>query len=315
MEITQRRTQAQARIRRRGSLAGAALASLLAIALICPSAADAGVLGGVRHTRDHYRNTMPRTVRADHPAILPVAAAIRTVSHDPLEQIAMVNDVTHLLVDYDDDERVYGANEFHATFEEMLARRREAGWIYLRDDCDGRAVFAAHLLATLGIPWRLEASYWKEHAWIVATVRGVDYDLLDLRAGAPETNRVSYKLFGKMFVRPSRRPPAFSWRRAWAERTQRNYHVGMTLGLLSIDSTPESQNQRYATDWTARVPNGKISPVDPRALTAKVAGFPLGEPLNVSALAAERTAPAEKASSAPGVALGVTTGSPASGGN
>ena len=107
-----------------------------------------------RHTREHFRHDMAATVRPDHPAIVPVAAAIRAVTSNPLEQIVMVNDVTHLLVDYDDDERVYGTDEFHATLDEMLARRRQSGWLYLRDDCDGRAVFAAHVLAALGIAWR-----------------------------------------------------------------------------------------------------------------------------------------------------------------
>lgn len=288
------------------------MACVFASAQLAPTIAEAGILGGIRHTRDHFRNTMPGTVRADHPAIVPVAAAIRAVTTNPVEQLAMVNDVTHLLVDYDDDDRVYGSAEFHATFDEMLTRRREAGWIYLRDDCDGRAVFAAHLLAALGIPWRFEASYWKEHAWIVARVNGRDYDLLDLRNGAPETNRISYKLVGHMFVRPSVRPPAFAWRRAWAQRTTRNHEIGMKLGILTIDSTPTAQRERFATDWTSRVPHGSISPIDERALTAKVAGFPYGEPLSVSALAGGRNTPAEKPAPAT-TGLAGTTSSPASG--
>jgi hypothetical protein len=228
---------------------------------------------------------MAASVRANHPAIAPVAAAIRAITTNPLQQLVMVNDVTHLLVDYDDDERVYGADEFHATFEEMLARRRESGWLYLRDDCDGRAVFAAHLLASLGISWRLEASYWKEHAWVVARVGGVDYDLLDLRGNAPETNRLSYKLFGHLFVRPSVRPPAFAWRRAWAQRTDRDIEKGLTLGLLTIDSTEDRQRERFATDWTTKSPDSRSSPLDSSALSAKVAGFPFGERLHVAAIA------------------------------
>jgi hypothetical protein len=238
-----------------------------------------------RHTREYFRTMMASTVRADHPAILPVAAAIRAVTTDPLEQLVMVNDVTHLLVDYDDDERVYGVPEFHATFDEMLARRRQSGWLYLRDDCDGRAVFAAHLLASLGIEWRLQASYWKEHAWVIARVNGVDYDLLDLRKNAPETARVSYKLFGHLFVRPSHPPPSFAWRHAWAERTGRNLKTGLELGLLTVDSTPGAMVERYAMDWTRKCPTGELSPVDDRALTTTVAGFPYGEPLHVAAIA------------------------------
>lgn len=232
---------------------------------------------------------MAATVRADHPAIVPVANAIRAVTSNPLEQIVMVNDVAHLLVDYDEDERVYGVAEFHATLDEMLARRRQAGWLYLRDDCDGRAVFAAHLLAALGIPWRLEASYWKEHAWVIARVNGVDYDLLDLRKNAPETDRVSYKLFGHFFVRASHQPPVFAWRRAWAQRTDRDLNAGLALGLLAVDSKPESKIERYATDWTQRCPTGQLSPVDDRVLTATIAGFPYGEPLHVAAVAAVKT--------------------------
>lgn len=248
---------------------------------------------------------MASLVRPDHPAILPVAAAIRAVTRNPLEQIVMVNDVTHLLVDYDEDERVYGVEEFHATFDEMLARRRQGGWLYLRDDCDGRAVFAAHLLSALGISWRLEASYWKEHAWIVARVNGADYDLLDLRRNAPETARLSYRVLGRHFVRSSVRPPPFAWRRAWAQNTRRDLTIGLRLGVLTPDSTATAKRERYATDWTAKAP-GKAQPLDDRAPLSRVAGFPLGEALRVDAIA--DVAPASKPVSAAS-ALGVSTGS------
>jgi hypothetical protein len=247
--------------------------------------------GHRRHTRDHFRNVMPDTIRADHPSIQGVVSSIRAVSGNPLEQIVIVNDVTHLLVDYDEDARVFGMEEFHATLDEMLARRRESGWIYLRDDCDGRAVFAAHLLAALGIPWRLEASFWKGHAWVVATVNGTDYDLLDLRKGAPETTRLSYRLLGRHFVRTSHPPPVFRWRRAWAERTAANFHIGMELGLLRPDSRPDFMRERYATDWTSRSPGGHFSPVENRWDSVAVAGFPFGEPIQASAaIAASRPA-------------------------
>lgn len=243
-------------------------------------------------TRDHshesrarFKKELGRTVRADHPAILPVVEAIRAVTQDPHEQLMMVHDVTHLLVDYDDDQRVYGQVEFHATLDEMIARRREAGWVYLRDDCDGRAVFAAHLLAGLGIQWRLEASYWKRHAWIVAILDGVEYDLLDLRKHAPETSEISYKVLGHWFVRATRPPPYFNWRRAWLDRTQGDLQLGLRLGLLELDSTPGHLHERFAVDWTQRHPEGKASPMDPRMLTAAYAGFPYGDPLHVAAIA------------------------------
>lgn len=283
------------------------LVALGALACCGPHFVTGSEHHNARHTRAYFKHEMAVQVRADHPAILPVAAAIRAVTTDPLQQIVMVNDVTHLLVDYDDDERVYGRDEFHATFEEMLARRREAGWLYLRDDCDGRAVFAAHLLASLGIPFRLEASYWKEHAWVVATVNGKDYDLLDLRRNAPETDKFSYRLIGKHFVRPSVQPPMFAWRKAWAQRTQRDLVIGLRLGLLALDSTPKYQHERYATDWTSKSP-GKTEAFDDRAPLAMIAGFPYGEPLRVEALASH--SPAAPASTGP--ALGVTTGSDSS---
>lgn len=235
--------------------------------------------------RYHFCHDLPKTVRADHPAILPVVAAIRAVTQDPREQLMMVNDVTHLLVDYDEDERVYGKIEFHATLDEMIARRRESGWVYLRDDCDGRAIFAAHLLAALGIPWRLEASYWKRHAWITATVAGVTYDLLDLRRDAPERRTWSYRLAGRWLTRPSRTPPFFNWRQAWADRTNSDLQIGLRLGLLETESDSGHLSERFAVDWTQVHPEGKASPLDPRSLTAKYAIFPYGEPLQIAALA------------------------------
>lgn len=308
MEKQERRNEAKtgARANLRRSAKALAVAVLGCVAgLAYPQDVTGAPAGYDRHTREHFRSDMPFTVKADHPAIRPVADAIRAVTRDPLEQIVMVNDITHLLVDYDEDERVYGAPEFHATFEEMLARRRAGGWLYLRDDCDGRAVFAAHLLANLGIAWRLEASFWKEHAWIVARVNGVDYDLLDLRRNAPETARLTYRLLGRHFVRPTQRPPAFGWRKAWADRTERNFKIGMTLGLLTLDSTPAQQHARYATDWTQRAPRDKASPYDARVLTAKVAGFPYGEALEVGAIAGNLPKPSSN-----GLTLGVTTSSP-----
>lgn len=241
---------------------------------------------------------MPQTIRTNHPAILPVAEAIRSVSSDPLEQLVLVNDVTHLLVDYDEDERVYGRPEYHATLDEMLARRRAHGWLYLRDDCDGRAVFAAHLLASLGIRWRLEASGWKQHAWVVAQVHGVEYDLLDLRPDAPELDRLSYRLVGRWVTPKSRRPPPFDWRRRWAAHP--NIDVGLRLGLLTVGSTPERLRERYSTDWVKQSPKADHSPLDERTLTAVCAGFPYGEPLHVGAIAA---APAPAAPSTTGASL------------
>jgi hypothetical protein len=287
----------------------ARVAVVFLFALLCSHPVTAGSGAFNRHTREYFRYEMPRSVRADHPVIVPVAEAIRAVTRKPLEQIVMVNDITHLLVDYDEDERVYGSTEFHATFEEMLAKRREAGWLYLRDDCDGRAVFAAHLLAALGIEWRLDASFWKQHAWIVARVNGVDYDLLDLRRDAPEIDHVSYKLIGRHFVRSTRRPPPFSWRRAWQDRTHGDVTIGLALGMLAIDSQPGRVHQRYATDWTQKSPAKSQSPIDARATGSVIAGFPYGEPRFVGALASA----SEPADPLPnGLAISVNTGAASS---
>jgi hypothetical protein len=260
-----------------------------------------------RNGLEYFRHDMWRTVRADHPAIVPIAAAIRAITHDPLQQLVMVNDVTTLLVEYDDDSRVYGLDDFHATLDEMIARRRAAGWVYLRDDCDGRAVFAAHLLAALGIPWRLEASYWKEHAWVVARVHGVEYDLLDLRNGSRETDRLGYKLIGHWFVRPSHPPPMFAWRDAWATQTKHNLQIGKLLGMVTLDSTEYAWHSRHSRDWTQISPGGRFSPPDDaRTLMAGIAGFPYGEALHVGALAGDAKRPQPKPA-ASGAVLGAAT--------
>lgn len=275
------------------------------VALNVSAAVNATEIPMDRHGLHYFRDHMWRTVRADHPAVVPVVAAIRAITQDPLQQLVIVNDVAHLLVDYDDDMRAYGAEDFHATLDEMLVRRRTAGWAYMRDDCDGRAVFAAHILAGLGIPWRLEASYWKEHAWIVARVNGREYDLLDLRKNARETDKLSYKLVGRFFVRPSNPPPPFSWREAWAGRTHRNLKIGQTLGMLTLDSTEAAMHRRHATDWTKKSPASTLPPLDDaRTLMAGVAAFPHGESLRIAALADAQPAP-QPANG--GVALGGAT--------
>lgn len=206
--------------------------------------------GQPRHGRGSFLHDLPKTVRPDHPAIVPVADAIRQVTRDPLEQLTVVHHVTHLLVDYDSDRRVYQRTEYHATLDEMIAQRRAHGWTRLRDDCDGRAVFAAHLLAALDIPWRLEVSFWKKHAWVSARINGTRYDLLDLRPSDPELQTASYRLLGRFLTRPSHPPPSFQWRTAWYARTGANVETGVTLGLLAADSRPGRFRERFAVNWT-----------------------------------------------------------------
>src|SRR5690606_37699445 len=109
---------------------------------------------------------------------------------------------------------------------------------------------------------------------------------------------------GRHFVRESHRPPAFAWRRAWAERTGSDIDVGLTLGMLALDSKPGRLQQRYATDWTSKAPRDVRSPADDRALTSVIAGFPYGEPRFVGALAA---AGAETEPLPNGLAIGVNT--------
>ena len=260
-----------------------------------------------RDSRHTFIREMPFSVRADHPAIVPVADAIRAVSADPLEQLIMVHDISHLLVDYDSDARVYGRVEYHATLDEMIQRRRQSGWVYLRDDCDGRAVFAAHLLANLGISWQLEASYWKRHAWISATVGGVKYDLLDLRRNDPELRTLSYRTLGRLFTRKSNLPPFFHWRRAWLTRTDADIEIGRRLGILELNSIAGNLRERFSVDWTKKVPDARTSPEDHRIATAPYAGFPHREPLLPSmAAVAAGTALAD---SSHGAALGHATGS------
>jgi hypothetical protein len=263
---------------RRELRAGSCALAIFAALTVASSALALELRPESESTIATYRNDLVRTVRADHPSILPVADAIRAVSRSPLEQLVMVNDVTHLLVDFDDDWRVYGREEYHATLDEMLRNRREHGWLYLRDDCDGRAVFAAHLLSSLGIPWRFEASRIKGHAWVVATVEGKDYDLLDYQPEGEPVHTAAYKLWS-WTLRDPVHPPAFEWRREWAKRTNFNVGVGVQLGLLAPDSTRDQLHERRSTDWARLAPRAPTTPPDERALALSVAGFPLGEAL------------------------------------
>lgn len=208
-----------------------------------------------RHGRSFFIQQMPATIRADHPEIAPVAEAIRAVSLDPLEQLALVHHVTRLLVDYDSDQRVYGRTEYHATLDEMIEHRDERKWPRLRDDCDGRAVFAAHLLAALDIPWRLEASYFKRHAWVSARIGGHRFDLLDLDEPDAELEIPVYQRIGRQLTRNSRPPPEFGWRRAWLDRTGGNMETGLRLGLLGRSSRDGRLQERFAVNWTRRDPD------------------------------------------------------------
>src|SRR5690606_1315494 len=99
VEKTARRRRETAGTRpdaRRGDGALAFAVCLLVFSVIGSQPSAGAAPGFARHTRDYFRQEMPRTVRADHPAIRPVAEAIRAVTTNPLEQLVMVNDVTHL---------------------------------------------------------------------------------------------------------------------------------------------------------------------------------------------------------------------------
>src|SRR5207248_2674015 len=112
-------------------------------------------------------------------------------------------------------------------------------------------------------------------AWVVACVNGVDYDLLDLRPNARETDRPAYKLFGHLFVRASHPPPVFAWRDAWAKNTHHDFHVALALGMITLDSTPLAMHARHSRDWTIDAPAGTVSPPDDaKTLLAGIAAFP-----------------------------------------
>ncbi|HEX2100657.1 MAG TPA: hypothetical protein VHF69_08345, partial [Candidatus Synoicihabitans sp.] len=239
----------------------------------------AGFFASVEPTRVEARPAEPRpsasafharlgpTVRADHPRIVPLAEAIRRLSDDPVEQLVIVDRVTRLQVDYDSDLRVYGRRDYHATLDEMIERRAAAGWSRLRDDCDGRAVFAAHLLAALDLPWRLHGSYAKRHAWVSSVIGGVRYDLLDLQAGDPETRAWSYRWLARWSAGSSRALPEFAWRTAWRMRTSADVEIGERLGLLEYDETTTRRRERYAVNWLDET----------RAAGKKTTGFASGD--------------------------------------
>lgn len=201
-----------------------------------------------RHTPFRFRRAMPERIDRGHALIRPVAEALGQLSQDPLEQLSFVHQVTRLLVEYDSDLRVYGRVDWHATLDQMIQRQHASGWSHLRDDCDGRAVFAAHLLAELGIPWRLEASSLKRHAWVSAKVNGVRYDVLDLTADDPELQDPLYRFVGRWVLRKSHLPPWSDLRRAWHERAGADPDIGLTLGLLEVDADGARLRARYVVN-------------------------------------------------------------------
>ena len=210
-------------------------------------------------------------MRAEHPYIVPIAEAIRRVTLDPLEQLVVVERVTKLLVEYDSDWRVYHRRDYHATLEEMIARAREGRWDYLRDDCDGRAVFAAHVLAALNLPWRLEGSYWKGHAWVSSEVAGVRYDLLDLQPSDPELQSAGYRLVGRFLIRKSRPPPAFAWRLAWLARTNGDLGLGRQLGLVEREQSAGPGRERLVVN------HARTGPRQGEHSRGEMGGSPAGE--------------------------------------
>lgn len=207
-----------------------------------------------------FAGALSPTVVSDHPAVQPIAAAIRRVSSDPVEQLCLVQQVTRRWVEYTSDQSVYGRRDYYATLDEMLGRREAEGWTRLRDDCDGRAVFAAHLLAALGLPWQLEGSRWKGHAWVSTRIDGVHYDLLDLQADDPELQSRTYRWIGRFFTAPSQPPPLVDLRTAWRDRTGEDPTIGAALGLLDPNEqvTPLAVASRSGHIATGRRPGSAL---------------------------------------------------------
>lgn len=227
---------------------------LLVVVLLAPVAAKERGAARPREAGPSpaaFRRVMPVTVRVGHPAVAGVADGIRRLSDDPVEQLSFVAQATRLLVEYDSDRRVYGRRDWHATLDQMVARAEASGWTYLRDDCDGRAVFAAHVLEELGFRWRLKASGLKRHAWVSVVVAGRAYDLLDLRPDDPELQTLAYRAVGRWLVRRSQPPPFTDLRARWRRRGA-DVALGRTLGLITVAPGGGEAQPRFAVNWVRR---------------------------------------------------------------
>ncbi len=99
-------------------------------------------------------------------AVAKVATVIRRMADgDRLLELSLVEAATLRLVEFQHNERVYGA-DIVPTVTQMIQARRKSGSIFLRGDCKTRAVFAAALLGELGIRYEVIGNPIQAHVWI-----------------------------------------------------------------------------------------------------------------------------------------------------
>ena len=111
----------------------------------------------VRHvTRWQSPNTL---IEPNAPALEPLVAALRpqiTADMEPKEVLKTVEKFVYKEISYDWDWNTWGMADYIPTVAEAIAKGRE--------DCDGRAVVAASLLARLGYDAAIVTDF--AHVWV-----------------------------------------------------------------------------------------------------------------------------------------------------
>ena len=112
------------------------------------------------------------------PEIRGLADTILGLHVPPPVMAALVAEVTRVRITYTSDVELYGWSDYVPTIEEMRQRARAEGWPTLREDCDGRAVFALSLARTCGLEARSVSSARFQHVWIRVFTPAEAWDLL-----------------------------------------------------------------------------------------------------------------------------------------
>ncbi len=119
---------------------------------------------------------LARHVEPEHPIILPWAAAVRTVTSVPAEQVAVAEQAVWHLVPYWDAYETWGCNSCIPSIDQMIRQARKNGWPSLRGNCVTQSILLCSLLRSLGHNAWIEAT--PRHAWVQCRVDGTIVDLL-----------------------------------------------------------------------------------------------------------------------------------------
>jgi hypothetical protein len=238
----------------------------------------------VRLAMVRVRTEIVRACEPGNPAIVAVASVIRREARTPLEEAALVSVAADHLLDYDRSLNVYGPGV--PTISEILARRRAAHWLFPRGDCKENAVVAGSLLSALGIAWEPETSLTLGHAWVRVHLRDGNWDIMAVPGkrggwiGSAGLRALSFLAGGSEV--PIRAPDSRNLQplarmifNGGVCRADHPLNDAAALGLVII--TPGAVCNHSPVDFLDR--DGTMQAGGAVLTRARVAGFPLGEPL------------------------------------